>query len=180
MQAAQCVGHGHDRGAAFHGQIGHPDRQLPDQQRRGAAGASLAQKRVAVRALSGQRHEQLAGPDLPRINRSSPDEPIGRVDQATAGCGSDFVGGQGERPRSRPRLRLAGVGHLSSFAQGRAPDLGRPAHPRGEDVGATLRAALGGGPEAAGADPDGVGVALLRGGIPRLATASVATRRKSW
>ena len=106
-------------------------------------------------------NENLAGPDLPRIDCGSPDGPVGRMDQPSAGYGGNLGGGQGERPRSRPRLRLAGVGHLTSFAQGTAPDVGRPAHPCDLGVGAPLLAALGEGPEGLAAAPDGLAVALL-------------------
>src|ERR1035437_8293199 len=106
------------------------------------------------------------------------------MDPPAAGYGGDLGGGQGERPRSRPRLRLAGVGHLSSFAQGRAPDVGRPAHPFGVEVGPELSLGLGVGPEglAAGlAGLEGLAAGLfVRGGIPSLETASVATRRNNW
>ena len=121
-------------------------------------------------------NENLAGPDLPRIDCGSPDGPVGRMDQPSAGYGGNLGGGQGERPRSRPRLRLAGVSHLSSFAQGTAPDVGGAAHPSGAADEPALCEGLRVGPEGL-AVPEAL---LDRGGIPRLATASVATRRNNW
>ena len=82
--------------------------------------------------------------------------------QLATGDGGYLGGGQGDRPRSGPRLRLAGIGHLSSVAQPTALGAGCGRHPSG----VAFLVPGGGGPSGLG-------------GICSVVTASVAIRRNS-
>jgi len=117
---------------------------------------------VAVGALAGQGHEEIAGLHLPRVHRSATDRSPGEMQDPAASGGGELGRSQGELPRAEPRLRLAGVGHRLSVAQPVEPGARHRRHPSGVDF----------------LDPGGSGPFGL-GGIPSVATASVAMRRNS-
>ena len=119
--------------------IDHDDRDVAERGERdriglggheegGRAGHDgLAQEPMSIRPLSGQRHEQLARSDDPRVNRGAVDPAMGIAYQAPSRDGNDVRRGQGFRTGLAAGLDDArggcavGVGHAPKFGTGTRP-----------------------------------------------------------
>ena len=151
-----------DRGRGPARQLGITIRKLADEEGGGAAGQGRADEAMAVGPFPGEGDEEVPGPDQPRVDGNAGYRSFAGKHQLAAGDGGYLGGGQGDRPRPGPRLRMAGIGHLSSVAQPTALGAGCGCHPSGV---ASLVPGGGG--------PSGLG------GICSVVTASVAIRRNS-
>ena len=81
----------------------------------------VAEERVAVDVLAGQRHEHLARLDEPRVDRGAADGSIGPGEEPPAGEAGQVVGGEGgRRGLPRNRGRRIDVGHGLQCGTGRA------------------------------------------------------------
>ena len=135
--ATRPSGNGQDGHVAEGVEHGLGDGSRDDEGGRAGDGG-VGEEAVAVGALAGQRDEQLAGRDEPRVDGGPADRPRAGAQQAAAGQASEVVGGEEGLSRfrgsGRPRWAAAGprrsrpqVWHRARSSPRPAPITGRPA-----------------------------------------------------